>query len=96
MWKCDNCIHKDGLNDKISICNRRCKDAFARLNKINYSYQEKISKPMCCNECIYLKRLTDYCVCAVCEWDKDAYEVKNKVIRKNYLTKNTPKWCKLI
>jgi len=97
MWKCDTCIHKAKLEDRKEICIGLCKDVFTRLNKENHKYQERISKPFCCGDCSYKLKIDseDYYVCTVNTWDWEDRRVLYKMIRKNYLTRNTPKWCQL-
>lgn len=92
MWKCENCIHKNKLNNKAELCIGLCKDVYAKLNKENHCYQEIIEKPINCGCCQYLKN-NNYC--SVKNWDSDDNEIFFKIVRKNYLIKNTPKWCPL-
>jgi hypothetical protein len=97
LWKCDTCIHKNKLGIKMEICERHCKDCFNRIGKYNLDYQEIVEKPTCCGKCSYCIKspFDDSYICHVkCyKWKDDAnFTIP---IRKNYLTKNTPKWCKL-
>lgn len=99
MWKCDTCIHKDNLEDKKGICIRLCKDVFQRLSRENQCYQEMIKKPLCCGLCNYLLKSPvedDSYICKVYNWDVDDMQKINNIVRRNYLTKNTSKWCKLL
>lgn len=95
VFKCETCIHKENLDVKNEICVNSCKDVFARLNRENSLYQEQLRKPSNCSKCSYLKSYDEYFYCTVFNWDSDEKRTFNKTVRKNYLKKNTPKWCKL-
>lgn len=92
MWKCNDCIHKGQLDIKRGICLGGCKDVYKRLNRENHYYQRAVSKPLNCGKCSYLK---EGMYCSVSNWSDDDLEGRFNYVRKNYLTKNTPKWCKL-
>lgn len=96
MWKCKTCIHNSKLNNKNEICEDCCKDVFRRLNRENFAYQEMIEKPSSCKDCKYIWHSPNgNYVCTINIWNHDDRAILNKIIRKNYLVRNTPKWCQL-
>ena len=100
---CNTCIYnKDIHKPSFSVC-LICK----QTDKIQGTYHDKylpiISKPKCCGECEYKRdsvhnifiRQDPYCD-ASGEVSEEDNRIAKKYIRKNYLAKNTPKWCPLL
>lgn len=95
MWKCETCIHKDKLGIETEICERHCKDCFNRIGKYNFDYQEEVKKPICCGDCVYYGKYFNDNICNVRHYNYDDNNTYVLPIRKNYITRNVPKWCKL-
>lgn len=69
-------------------------------NGSNSHYIEKIEQQTCCNECKYIRKAPEHTggkyYCKASEsFDIDERTISMSIIRKNYVDKNTPKWCPL-
>lgn len=100
--KCKRCIHSaDSELHENSVC-----EICFRVDNIgngeNSEFIERIEPVDCCGKCIYCMdpvrnmfvNQNHYCK-ASAELDMDDRRITMQYIRKNYLTKNTPKWCPL-
>lgn len=97
---CKKCIHsKDAELHKNSVC-EVCYQVENAGNQSNSYYIEKEEMPQCCGECkhctyppknIFINQ-QPYCKASQ-EFDDYDRNVSMQYIRKNYLSKNTPKWC---
>ena len=94
--KCEQCVCRNSTLNKgsLTVCDI-CYDMDRRLEDSNYHYVSKIDCPDNCGKCMYLgnKENGSYS----CKASKHINSYTNHVctlyIRKNYITKNTPKWC---
>lgn len=100
--KCKKCIHsEDAELHENSVC-EICFRIDSIGNRENAEFKERIKPVDCCGKCIYCitpPKLLDYNSSPYCEasaeFDRDDRRIRMQCIRKNYLTKNTPKWCPL-
>ena len=97
---CKKCIHaKDAELHHNSVC-EVCYQIDAIGHGENKEFIEKIEMPECCGKCKYCEfppknifvKQSPYCD-ASGEFNLDDRRIQMQFIRKNYLTKNTPKWC---
>ena len=97
---CKKCIHsEDSELHTNSVC-EVCYQIDSIGNGSNSYYIKKEEIPKCCGECkhcihppknIFVNQ-QPYCRASQ-EFDNYERNVVMQYIRKNYLTKNTPKWC---
>lgn len=99
---CKKCIHsKDAEKHINSVC-EVCYKIDNIGNGENSQFKERLDTPECCGKCVYCihppKNIfvsnSSYCK-ASAEFDLDDRNIRMQCIRKNYLTRNTPKWCPL-
>lgn len=95
---CNQCIYsKDAELHTESVC-EVCYHIDSIGHGGNRYFIKKTAIPNCCGECSHCKTTylslnnTSYCE-AFKKYDTDDRRIIGKCIRKNYLTKNTPKWC---
>lgn len=95
--KCNVCIYSKYSEKHNSIC-EICYQAEAAGNGSNVHFIKKITYPESCGKCDYAKHFNDSAYCDASKFfdeDNKGITYKYKCIRKNYLNKNTPKWCPL-
>lgn len=97
---CKKCIHsEDAELHENSVC-EICFRIDSIGNGENAEFKERIEPVDCCGKCKYCTippKLLDYNSSPYCQasakLDMDDRRISMQCIRKNYLTKNTPKWC---
>lgn len=97
---CKKCVHsKDSDKYQNSVC-EICYLIESKGNGSNAHFIQTIKPPNCCGECIYCNKdpinifmkNSEYCRASE-KFISDDKSIILKYIRKNYLTKNRPKWC---
>lgn len=97
---CKKCIHaKDAAAHTNTVC-ELCYQIDDIGHGANYHFIEKISKPDTCGQCVHCQ-LPKYNMYSVnrpyCDasgtLNTDDRYIMMEYIRKNYLSKGTPKWC---
>lgn len=100
--KCNICICSNFSKEhKNSVC-EVCYHIENIGNGSNHYFIERKNEPKCCGECDYkidpvMNIFLDqkpYCNASQ-YFDKDERNIYFQCIRKNYLMRNTPKWCPL-
>ncbi len=98
---CKKCVQSQYvLEHENSVCGI-CYQIENKGNGSNSYFIEVIKVPNCCGECRYCGKdkmnifvsNKEYCCKASKTFDKDERTISMQFIRKNYLTKNVPKWC---
>ena len=92
---CKSCIHtKDAAAHTKSVC-EVCYQIDNIDNGENYHFRGKEPKPDNCGQCVHCMHPEDntyYCDASGAFNTNDRY-IQMEPIRKNYLSKGTPKWC---
>lgn len=99
---CEKCVQAKYFNNPLNSVCEICYSIEKHTKKSNSHFREKIEVPECCGKCTYcILPERDICFnpkefCLASEtFNKDDRFISMKFIRKNYLTKGTPKWCPL-
>ena len=96
--KCNVCIYSKYSDEHISSICKNCYQIEAVGDGSNIHFIKKMAYPETCGKCDYAKHSNESTYCDASKFfDKDNQSItfKYKCIRKNYLNKNTPKWCPL-
>lgn len=97
---CSKCVQSQYADEHVDSVCEVCYQIDNIGNGSNAYFVEKIDVPNNCGECKYCKKdeinifinNKEYCTASK-TFDKDERIITMQFIRKNYLTRNTPKWC---
>ena len=99
---CRKCIYAQHSEEHTNSVCEVCYQVESKGNGNNSYFIKKINVPNCCGECAYCVKSPrnifikekEYCKASQ-KFDKDEKNIVLQYVRKNYLTKGTPKWCPL-
>lgn len=93
---CKKCVDSKNVNTPVNNVCEICKHIDSLGHGENKEFIEVQQRPLCCGQCSYKFQSTfsgDYYCMAARYFNLDDRVIANPYIRKNYLSKNTPKWC---